>query len=762
MSQVHALKDRVRQAALRLYQHNYRRSLGDTLVRYFICAGGLVVVAVILFIFFYLLSVTLPLFWPVYTTELKQFQLATDRTDPPLYLATDERFSIGMRLSQAGKVNFFSIEQSAPIASEQLALPAGTQITSFAEIDPRNGWFALGLSDGRVLVAQHRYRLTFDSDNRRHIIPSVQYPLGQSPIVLDPDQRPLEQLSIRQDESGLLLAARTDRALKLARYDKSENFLSEEIELSAPIYSTLDAKLAGADVHVTADLRHLYALTPAGMLYPIDTKNRQQPTIGEPVQTLPPERKVALSALLLGDLSIMIADDRGDVHQWFRVRDEITGQIKLTGVRQFQLRAEAAQDNTRPLQMYMQQRRKEFALIDTSGTLAMFNTTAERELINLPTGLAVAHFALSPRGEGALIEDAQGQMHAYRVHGEYSDISWSALFSKVWYEGFSKPIYMWQSSASNNDFEPKFSLMPLVHGTIKAAFYAMLFAVPIAIGGAIYTAYFMAPSMRRLIKPSVEIMEALPTVILGFLAGLWFAPVLEKNLLGFCALPFALPLAIVGFSYLHSTLVPAHWRVDTRWYALLLAPYIVLIVWLTLSLGSLLELQLFGGDMPEWLNSIGITFDQRNAIVVGFAMGFAVIPTIFSISEDAILSVPKSLSMGSLALGATPWQTLYRIVLLSASPGILSAVLIGLGRAVGETIIVLMATGNTPIMHFNIFEGMRTLSANIAVELPESALGSSHYRILFLAALMLFLATFFFNTIAEVVRQHMRKKYANL
>jgi phosphate transport system permease protein len=159
---------------------------------------------------------------------------------------------------------------------------------------------------------------------------------------------------------------------------------------------------------------------------------------------------------------------------------------------------------------------------------------------------------------------------------------------------------------------------------------------------------------------------------------------------------------------------------------------------------------------------MGVGYDQRNALIIGLTMGFAVIPIIFSISEDAVFSVPKHLSSGSLALGATPWQTLVRVVLPSASPGIFSATMIGLGRAVGETMIVLMATGNTPVMDFSIFEGMRTLSANVAVELPESEVDSTHFRVLFLASLVLFIFTFFFNTIAEVVRQRLREKYSSL
>jgi phosphate transport system permease protein len=292
----------------------------------------------------------------------------------------------------------------------------------------------------------------------------------------------------------------------------------------------------------------------------------------------------------------------------------------------------------------------------------------------------------------------------------------------------------------------------------------MLFAIPLAILGAIYTAYFMAPRMRRVVKPTVEIMEALPTVILGFLAGLWLAPLVEANLPGLLALLLLTPFTVLLAAWLWSRLPSAlRHRVPEGWEAALLVPVIVAAGILALKLGPLLEHALFGGNMIGWLeNDLGIGFDQRNSLVVGVAMGFAVIPTIFSIAEDAIFSVPKHLSNGSLALGATPWQTLVRVVLLTASPGIFSGVMMGTGRAVGETMIVLMATGNTPVMDLNIFQGMRTLSANIAVEMPESEVGSTHYRVLFLAALVLFVFTFVFNTGAEIIRQRLRGKYSSL
>jgi phosphate transport system permease protein len=170
-----------------------------------------------------------------------------------------------------------------------------------------------------------------------------------------------------------------------------------------------------------------------------------------------------------------------------------------------------------------------------------------------------------------------------------------------------------------------------------------------------------------------------------------------------------------------------------------------------------------GDSLPGFnLASLGVAYDQRNAVVVGIAMGFAVIPIIFAIAEDAFSNVPRSLVSGSLALGASRWQTVTRVVLPTASPGIFAAVMVGFGRAVGETMIVLMATGNTPILDWSPFNGFRTLSANIATEIPEAPVGGTLYRTLFLAALLLFLLTFAVNTIAELVRQRLRRKYSSL
>ena len=201
-----------------------------------------------------------------------------------------------------------------------------------------------------------------------------------------------------------------------------------------------------------------------------------------------------------------------------------------------------------------------------------------------------------------------------------------------------------------------------------------------------------------------------------------------------------------------------------------LLPFIALCCWLAWQAGPSIEAAFFtvkdtasGAPLADfrewWRQTTGMSYDSRNCLVVGFVMGFAVIPIIFTIAEDALSNVPQSLISGSLALGASRWQTVWSVVIPTAISGIVSAVMIGFGRAIGETMIVVMATGNTAVMEFNPFSGMRTLSANIAVELPEAAAGHTHFRALFLGACCLFLLTFVINTLAEVLRQRLRERY---
>jgi phosphate transport system permease protein len=320
---------------------------------------------------------------------------------------------------------------------------------------------------------------------------------------------------------------------------------------------------------------------------------------------------------------------------------------------------------------------------------------------------------------------------------------------------------VWQSTGATDDFEPKMSLVPLIFGTIKATFYALAFAIPLAVFGALYTSQFVHPSIKAKVKPTVEIMAALPSVVIGFIAGLWLASRVEAHLIPVLLLVVFLPLfGTAGVLFWDRLPYGLRRRLRPGTEVFVILPLLLLGGLAAFAIGPAVEAGVFGGDVKQWISdSLGLVYDQRNSIVVGLAMGFAVIPIIFTISEDAFSSVPQHLTAASLALGASRWQTATRVVLPTASPGIFSAVMVGFGRAVGETMIVLMATGNTPIIDWSPFNGMRTLSANIAVEIPEAPYGGTLYRVLFLSACVLFLMTFFVNTLAELVRQRLRDKY---
>ncbi len=298
----------------------------------------------------------------------------------------------------------------------------------------------------------------------------------------------------------------------------------------------------------------------------------------------------------------------------------------------------------------------------------------------------------------------------------------------------------------------------MVVGTLKAAGLAMLFATPLALAAAIYTAWFMTPGLRRWVKPAIEMMGALPGVVIGLIAGLWLAPKIADRLSGVLLLPLILASVLLLCSWTRQKLPPVwqkRWRTEGR-EVLLLLPILLLSAWFSLGAIPLLEHSLWEQGLAERFST---DYQQRNLLVAGVAMGFALVPLIFTLAEDAIFSVPASLGQGSLALGATPWQTLMRVVLPAASSGIFAALMIGFGRAIGETMIVLMATGNTPVTDGGLFAGLRSLAANVAVEMPEAAAGSAHYRVLFLSALVLLVFTLVVNTFAELLRQRLRRRY---
>ncbi len=727
------------------------RSRKDLFASRVIGLGGLVVIAAVLLILFYLMYVVAPLFMPA---KLSRASLEGDvgwLNNDTAYMALEEQQQVAFRVTQNGTADFFSLDGLQLLESTDIR--AGDRKVAIVAGDQgHSGLVAVAFDDGQVSLLRNYYSTDYSAGvELRKIIPKLDFPYGTGQRALMPDGG-ITGLVLSDNESELLLAAAgSGGRVRFERNTKQKNLLSGEINLESTV-KTLEVDFEIAAITISNDHRWLYLANESGEIHFISTTTMQEAQV---VQVS--DQAITSMSMLLGGISVLAGDAGGNITQLFPVRDA-DNQYSLEIIRRFEGRQSAI------TQIIPEQRRKGFMAVDAADNLTIFHSTAGKTVLSEKLAGQPMALALAPRASGLLLLYGNNDVEFMDIDNEHPEVSFASLWSEVWYENYSEPEYVWQSSASSNEFEPKFSLTPLAFGTLKAALYAMLFALPLALMGAAYTAYFMSPALRRMVKPTIEIMAALPTVILGFLAGLWFAPFLEENLAGVFSLMLVIPAGLLLFAWFWTK---ADWAikdyVKEGWEPVLLLP--VLVVLGIISIGFIGPLQdvFFGGDLRSWLSrEAGISYDQRNALVVGCAMGFAVIPTIFSIAEDAIYGVPTSISDGSLALGATPWQTLVRVVLPTASPGMFSAVMIGLGRAVGETMIVLMATGNTPIMDWNLFEGMRTLAANIAVEMPESAMNSSHYRILFLAALVLFMFTFVVNTGAELIRQHLREKYSSL
>jgi len=744
-----------------------RRTL-DRIAQGVITLGGVSVILSILGIFVFLVLEVAPLFYSPSGTQSGRLAAGPLPRDLPqaAMVGLDEHQEVAyvINAGQAGSIGpvaFFSLPSGKPIAPEIPALLTRTNVTAVARASGKSGRFGLGTDDGRVIPLAVELPADFDK-GVREIIPAV---VARTPSQIDPTKGKIVRLAYQRTDEGTAAAVLTEAGRVWYRTITTHD---DTPSLSSPLAGEgkgggaveLTAKISGAVTALVLDGRGetLSIGTAGGNLYHFDVREGTQPVLIETLTVAPPNTPVTALSYLIGDRSLAIGTGSGEVSTWMAVR--VTKESNKT---RLQLINRFAPHPTAVTGISPSQRDKGFITGDTQGNLFVHYSTSAQTLLRFPgENTAIRSLMFAPKANGAVTITETGQIATYMIHNPHPETTITSLFQPVWYEGYEQPEHVWQSSGATDDFEAKFGLAPLIFGTLKGTVYAMLLAVPIAVLGAIYTSMFMHPDLRTKIKPTIEIMAALPTVVLGFLAGLWMAPLLELVFPAVVAMFIVIPISVILAALLWQ-IVPftVRNRIRPGFEALLLIPVIIGAVLLCLSQNLLIESLLFGSNYKTWLaDTIGLRYDQRNALVVGFAMGFAIIPIIFSISEEALSNVPKHLIAGSLALGATRWQTLARLVFISASPGIFSALMIGFGRAVGETMIVLMATGNTPIMEWSLFNGFRTLSANIAVEIPEAPHGGSLYRTLFLAALILFAVTFFINTWAELIRQRLRKKYS--
>ena len=740
---------------LRVSARAWRRWV-DSSARVVITLGGWATFVSIFGIFAYLFIEVAPLFYSASWTESASVHVDSVGAAEPETVAVgiDEYMEVGYVLRKS-EIAFYAFPAGTPIRLESVPDFENRDITALARAPGKTHTYGLGTKTGQVIPFYVSFRVTFDDDVRT-IAPVV---TAGKPFEAVPDGEPITRLVYRETDSGPIAAASTRSGrLFLTKMEESEagGLFALETETELLRSEVIDEGVEALSVLLLDDVGEtLLGGTEDGRLLYWDIRDIRNPRLMGRYSV-----GTAITALshLIGDRSIVVGTESGAVSVWMSVIDpDVGGDPRLQKIRDFASHGGAVTTISPSL------RDKGFLTADASGGVAVHYSTSGQTLIQIPgNGHAIRAAMFAPKTDGALVLDDSGRLITYDIENEHPESTFSSLFFPVLYEGYEEPHHIWQSTGGSDAFEPKFGLWPIMFGTLKGTIYAMLLATPLAVLGAIYTAMFMRPNIRAVVKPVVETMAAFPTVVLGFLAGLWFAPLLEQIFPAVVAMFLLIPLAVmvvcVGWQFLPSRLKGQSGNVTE------LATFVLVLVgtvWFCLQLNHQIETWLFDSDYKGWLqSSFGLAYDQRNALVIAFAMGMAVIPTIFSISEDSLSNVPPHLIAGSLALGATPWQTLTKLVIISASPGVFSALMIGLGRVVGETMIVLMATGNTPVMDMNLFKGFRTLSANIAVEMPEAPHGGTLYRLLFLAGLLLFVFTSIVNTLAEIVRQRLRARYS--
>ena len=722
----------------------------DRIMTKTIIGGGFTVIVAVFGILFFLLAVTIPLFQ---SADVEERQHPAPSSPVPGTWGLDPSGTLPFVYGN-GKNIFFLDKTTGNLSSVPVSLPDGETVCAHS-YDTSLTAYPIATESGKVgLIHVHsglnvHGRTNAHGPDKAGAEAGPLYPLTENGSVpgkisgiayADAGERKIFTATVETEQGTRLL---------LMTLEESRSLLHEG-ELAPSGFHDLTDQLEGRPTAMLpgASGDSLVIATDADKLLYFSYDEDGETWVRRQMIPTPLGKGEKMTSVnwLFGDMSLVIGGDRGS--------------LKI-----FSLYPHSRPDGT--------------SLLSTPRELRLcYGTTADIRWNSGPLEFVPVQLAANTEFNAAIAVDPSGNIHFFSLEDKHPEAGAKALVGKIWYEGYDSPKWLWQSVGGTDDYESKLSLMPLVFGTLKGTLYALVFAVPVAVTAAIYTAHFMAPAVKRVVKPVMEIMASLPSVVLGFFGALYLAPRMEDKVPALLCMAVLIPglAALIAWFW---TTRPAAWRnkFSRGVEYIVMTPVILLCAWFCWEyLGYWLEQPLISlcrsvmglwgdGDFQAasfadlWRNGFGMPYEQRNSLVVGFIMGFAVIPVIFTISEDALSNVPPSLIAASEALGASRWQMVRTVVLPVASAGIFSALMIGLGRAVGETMIVLMATGNTPIMDWNIFNGMRTLSANIATELPEAAQDSTHYRVLFLGGLILFSMTFILNTLAEIVRQRLRKRF---
>ncbi len=840
--------------------------IGEVLSRVFITVGGIGTILAVALVGCFLIYVAWPLFQESSVKEAGRFDVKMPAAGP-LLTGVDDDQQLGWSILSNGTLQVFRLDTGGVL--EQRDLFPGLALTA-CSAPSRDPDIAFGFKDGTVRLGRIGFATRYlDSSELpealRELPPDQVAEFDKGLVSRSPDgQWRAEKIQMELEEPLILAESGAVRLIDLSMttegpmfslltvdgklrtnfISKRENLLTGEIVKTLSGGELMGPTPAGKDppdyLLISGVGDNVYLVWQDGHLVRVSTQDLENPRVVEEMELLADGAKVTALQFQIGKTTLLVGDSTGRVRAWFRIKPDGArtgdGAVLAAG-------HELAGPQAPVISLATSSRTRMMAAGYGDGRVRLYYVTSEKLLTESWTerDQPVQGLVLTPQDDGLLARTSAGIWH-WQLDPGYPEITLHALFRPVWYEGYERPAHIWQSSSGSDAFESKFGLWPLVFGTLKATFYSLLLGVPLALLAAVYTSEFLHPRTRAVVKPTIELMASLPSVVLGFLAALVLAPFVEKFLPALLISVLTIPSAFLLGAYV--------WQLLPEKLSLRLAGKRFLFICAALPLGVVtamasgpyFEQFLFRGDIKAWLagdtadpggstsgwmllmlplailgtavlqaqvvnpwlrrktagwqrpasaaadlgkflaaallvigiawglgallNALGFdprgsfmgTYVQRNALIVGFMMGFAIIPIIYTIAEDALSSVPEHLRSASLGCGATQWQTARRIIIPTAMSGLFSATMIGLGRAVGETMIVLMAAGNTPVLEMNIFNGFRTLSANIAVELPEAVRNSSHYRTLFLAALFLFLMTFLVNTVAEAIRQRFRKR----
>lgn len=848
--------------------------IADAIADRTITIGGILVIVAVLGILVFLVEETLPLFRSGTTTGEHTYSLQGPAEDV-LGVRVDEYNTLAFFLTKQGKGSLSHAKTGFPLHPVVLDLE-GRELTALA-FTPDRTYVVFGFSDGSVRFGALEFATEIlspenlpqgltrindqDSTDGSTVftkIPGNQFRKVSFSLTLDKEFIPVSEsgkplVALAYHVSGQ--AERQARAFVALDEEgvPSLNLVTSRINLltgerRAQVTRTqLPPLPQGVKPHaisLTEKADQVVVAEKTGTVFRYNTADLNAPMLAETVRVVPDSSTLTSFGYLLGGQSLVVGGSDGSLNIFFLLKKE--GADTKDG-QALQLTRRFDRLPSSPVLFEPAIMGKNFAVADAKGNLFVYHGTSQKLLVQLPSDAKTREYRtilLSPRMDGLLALQGDGRVRFWEFSVPHPETTVRTLFRKVWYEGYPEPTYTWQSSAMSEDYEPKFSLIPLIFGTIKAAFYSLLFAIPIAILGAIYTSEFVNLKVRAIVKPTMEMMASLPSVVLGFVAALVMAPVVETWIAAVLLVFIVVPVSLMVAAYLWQMIplrIALRIQGSPKFFATVLV--VVSAIYGAVKLGDWFEGVFFMGDFRAWVNGdvggaepmlfllalplsfvvisvfvsrfygrafalvmkrisqfraallemgrwvgsallavlcslaiakilalLGLdvrgtfvdTYVQRNTLIVGFAMGFAVIPIIYTIAEDALNAVPEHLRAASLGCGATPWQTALYVVLPTAVSGVFSAIMIGMGRAVGETMIVVMATGNTPIIDMNIFNGLRALSATIAVELPEAVKGGTLYRILFLSGLVLFAMTFVINTVAEVIRLRFRKRAMQL